>query len=118
MLTKTRSLPWSSSIDSMLPKKSAKGPSVIFTASPRLKLALYLGAPIWANCIMASTSSGDRGVGLLPVPTKPVMPLSSADYQPGIVVDDHFDQQVSGKDFLFNSRFGAVLDLDFVLGGD
>ncbi len=74
METKTRRMPFSSSIDSMEPKKSAKGPSVILTASPREKLALYLGAPIWANCIMATTSVGERGVGVLPVPTKPVMP--------------------------------------------
>lgn len=74
METSTRSLPWSSSMLSIDPKKSEKGPSVILTASPTLKLALYLGAPSSINCLIASTSASDRGVGLLPVPTKPVMP--------------------------------------------
>ncbi len=49
MDTRTLSLPCSSSILSMLPKKSVKGPSVILTASPTVKLVLNLGAPIWAN---------------------------------------------------------------------
>ena len=34
---------------SIEPKKSVKGPSVILTASPTEKLALNLGAPIWAT---------------------------------------------------------------------
>jgi len=74
METKTRSFPCSSSRDSIEPKKSVNGPSVILTASPTVKLVLNLAAPIWANCIMASTSAWERGVGLLPIPTNPVMP--------------------------------------------
>ena len=44
--------------------------------------------------------------------------LGGSNYQPGIVVDDHFDEQIPGEDFLFDGVLFAVLDVDFVLGGD
>jgi len=74
METRTLTLPRSSSMDSTEPRKSAKGPSMILTASPTEKVALYLGASIFMNFMMFWTSDLGRGVGLLPMPTKPVTP--------------------------------------------
>jgi len=74
METKTVILPRASSMVSTWPKKSVKGPSVILTASPTEKADLNLGAACCMKRWMDSTSEGGRGVGLLPTPTKLVMP--------------------------------------------
>ena len=66
--------PLSSSILSMVPSISAKGPSAILTASPTEKLDLNLGAFCWLNWRMLLTSVREMGVGLRPMPTKEVTP--------------------------------------------
>src|SRR3989344_5832296 len=72
--TKTLSLPLASSISEMEPKNSANGPSTILTASPSENVVLNLGASMVINLWIEETSDSGRGVGLLDMPTKLVMP--------------------------------------------
>lgn len=44
--------------------------------------------------------------------------LGGSDNQPGIVVYNHFDEQIAGKDFFLDGVLFAVLDVDFILGRD
>ena len=59
-----------------------------------------------------------QGSGLLTDADKAGYPLCGTDCQPGIVVDDHFDQHVAGEELFFDGFFLAVMNFDLVLGGD
>ncbi len=87
----------------MVPKRSAKGPSVILTASPLEKVVLYLGAVMVMNFWMDLTSVAEMGVGLLPMPTNPVMP--------GVV---RMETQLSSSMIMRMSRYpGKIFSVTF-----
>ena len=74
METKISTLPLASSMVLTVPRRSVKGPSTIFMASPTEKLAWNFGACCLLKAMTAWTSVFGSGVGLLSMPTKPVTP--------------------------------------------
>ena len=61
-------------ISEIEPRNSANGPSTILTASPSENVVLNLGASMVINFWIEETSDSGKGVGLLDMPTKLVMP--------------------------------------------
>ncbi len=59
-----------------------------------------------------------QGSGLVADAYKSGNALGGSHYQPGVVVGNHFDEEISGENFFPDLEFFTMLNVDFVLGGD
>lgn len=59
-----------------------------------------------------------EGSGLVAGADKAGDTLGGTDSQPRVVVEDHFEKHIPGKDLFFDGRFLAGFDVNFVLSGD